>query len=105
MSLRSLRWPRYVALAAAALLPVAGAAPAALAARPASHAKAQSTASTFTDFSLAESPGTTCPGSAQCSNYAAEPADRAELPRYERLNKDLYAAVLRAVVAGTDADL
>lgn len=33
------------------------------------------------------------------------PADRAELPRYERLSKGLYAAILRAVVAGANADL
>lgn len=33
------------------------------------------------------------------------PADRAELPRYERLSKELYAAVLRAVVAGTNVGL
>jgi hypothetical protein len=33
---------------------------------------------TFTNYSLAETTGTTCPGNAGCSNVAAEPAIRAD---------------------------
>lgn len=78
MLLRSLRCGKYLALAAATLLPVAGAAPAALAARPDTRPQAQATSAAFTSYSLGESPGVTCPGSPQCSNYAAEPAIRAD---------------------------
>ena len=32
----------------------------------------------FTNFSIAETPGVTCPGASACSNIAAEPAIRAD---------------------------
>jgi hypothetical protein len=39
---------------------------------------AGSKTATFTNYSLAETTGTTCPGSSACSNIAAEPAIRAD---------------------------
>jgi len=39
---------------------------------------AGSKTATFTNYSLAEATGTTCPGSSACSNIAAEPAIRAD---------------------------
>jgi hypothetical protein len=43
---------------------------------PASAAPAKS--ASFTTYSLGEATGTTCPGSSACSNFAAEPAIRAD---------------------------
>lgn len=73
-----LRRATYAAIAAASLLPLATIAPTALAARAPRHPHAASSTAGFTNFSVAESPGVTCPGGADCTNYAAEPAIRAD---------------------------
>src|SRR5437868_5003696 len=39
---------------------------------------APSSGAAFTNFSIAETPGVTCPGSSSCSNIASEPAIRAD---------------------------
>ena len=50
----------------------------ALALSAATAATSKSGSGAFTNYSLAETTGTTCPGSAACSNIAAEPAIRAD---------------------------
>ena len=42
------------------------------------HAKKRATGTHFVDFGLAQTPGTSCPGSDKCSNIASEPAIRAD---------------------------
>lgn len=65
--MRRLFWLAIVATAALAVsLAVSAAAP------------AKSGSGSFTNYSLAETTGTTCPGSSACSNIAAEPAIRAD---------------------------
>ena len=51
----------------------------------------------FVNFSLASSPGTTCPGSAACANTAAEPAVRAAP------DGTFYATSENGLGAGTEA--
>jgi len=67
---------RTLALGAALAAVLAILVPAAGAAKPAKPAPSSGAA--FTNFSIAETPGVTCPGSSSCSNIAAEPAIRAD---------------------------
>jgi hypothetical protein len=57
---------------------LSGAAAVALAGALAASAAPPSKSGGFVDYSLAETTGTTCPGSSACSNIAAEPAIRAD---------------------------
>lgn len=96
--MRSSRRLVLVAAALAALLPAAG-----VLAAPGSHSARKSTggggggAAAFTNFSLAGAPGITCPGSAQCSNFAAEPQVRSDPAG------NLYGSSENGLGGGTDA--
>lgn len=76
--------PRRLVIGAAVLaaaLPVTMAAAAGHQPTKTSHKQVKTTTSTtgnFTNYSLAEATGTTCPGSASCSNIAAEPQIRSD---------------------------
>ncbi len=76
-----MRTRRVIAItaAAAAVVVPAGSATAAANSQPGSGATAAATGTgSFANFSVAETPGVTCPGATNCSNYAAEPAIRAD---------------------------
>ena len=72
-----LRRRTTVLAASAFLVPLAAGVPGAVAAGHHSSPTA-TTGASFVNYPVAETTGVSCPGSAQCSNYAAEPAIRAD---------------------------